>query len=787
MRVSTFNPVLASLLLVAFFLPQLTVASGATGASPSSDGSSALTDWRVTGPTGGDVRALVVDPNDENRFYFGTLDGQIYSSTDGGKNWSLFYNFNRPQLFVDNILVDRRDSKTLYVATHRHKVAGGFYKTIDGGKTWRLAPELKDEALHSLTQSEVDPNVLVTGSNTGVFRSTDSGDTWTRLNTDSIPGLHNVESLAVDPRNADVIYAGTWYLPYKTVDAGKTWSSIKTGMIDDSDVFAIDIDPRNPDHIIASACSGIYDSPNGGDNWRKIQGIPSQSRRTRAILQHPSVNGLVFAGTTEGFWRSTGGGKDGSWTLTTSKQLEINSIAVHPKNPLKILIATNNYGVMMSLDGGKNFIPSNGGFSGRFANTILSDRERPGRVYASTINSATGGGFFFVSNDNGDTWRPAMRNMPPRLISYSVLQDEHDGNLIYLGTNNGLYISTDRGESWGPVNLPQPEVPKKPAKGAKTKKSSLNSASKPAAKPDGNVKRAQEALNSLGFKVGVPDGFAGSKTVAALRGYQSDKGLPLSGRLDQGTLLSLGISPDPSTLDSSLNGTFLTVPINVLSPTHDEKDGKSGILAATNIGLYRTYDPSKGWEKVEIQGNYDQKINTISVGAQSPRTIWIGTTQSGVLVTRDGGHSWEQVADVPTEAPVSIIKQDPVNNQRIYVGTKQSFYCSYDDGRKWLRRGGNLPYGEFATIVINPRNPDEIYVGNAFEKVGGVFRSSDAGQTWVRIDPRDRHLPSVRIWALELDASDSGRLFVGSHSAGVYVADRESSANAIKDSSNLKP
>jgi photosystem II stability/assembly factor-like uncharacterized protein len=71
-------------------------------------------------------------------------------------------------------------------------------------------------------------------------------------------------------------------------DGGQTWKIIKNGIIDDSDIFAIDIDPRDPNHIIASACSGIYESKNAGESWRKVQGIPSQSRRTRAILQHPS-------------------------------------------------------------------------------------------------------------------------------------------------------------------------------------------------------------------------------------------------------------------------------------------------------------------------------------------------------------------------------------------------------------------------------------------------------------------------------------------------------------------
>src|SRR4029453_6467575 len=142
--------------------------------------------------------------------------------------------------------------------------------------------------------------------------------------------------------------------------------------------------------------------------------------------------------------------------VTTSRQLEINSITVHPRNPNNVYIGTNNYGVMGSTDGGKNFVPSNNGFSGRFVNAILPDRENPNRVYATTINTATGGGFFFVSSDAGSTWQPAMRNMPPRLIGYAIFQDERDGNVIYLGTNLGVYRSADKGESWAPVTGRKP-------------------------------------------------------------------------------------------------------------------------------------------------------------------------------------------------------------------------------------------------------------------------------------------------------------------------------------------
>ena len=396
---------------LALLVAALLFASRGTSAAPGSEsaaGAAYASDWRPTGPSGGDVRALEVDPNDPNRLYFGTLDGQIYTSTDAGRSWRLLANLNRPRLFVDHILVDPRNSKMIYVATHRHKEPGGFFRSTDGGLTWREAPELRNEALHSMTQSEQNPDILLVGTFNGIFKSTDAGATWTTLPTANTPGLVHVESLAIDPRNTNVIYAGTWYLPYKSTDGGQNWRVIKEGIIDDSDIFAINIDPRNANHIIASACSGIYETRDSGESWRKVQGIPSQSRRTRAILQHPTIAGLVFAGTTEGFWRSAKGGENNSWMVTTSRQLEINSIAVHPRTPDTIYIATNNYGVMVSYDGGKNFMPTNNGFSGRFVNSIMPDREQLDRIYATTINTTTGGGFFFVSNDGGRTWAPSI-------------------------------------------------------------------------------------------------------------------------------------------------------------------------------------------------------------------------------------------------------------------------------------------------------------------------------------------------------------------------------------------
>lgn len=729
-------------------------------------------DWRSNGPPGGDVRSLVVDPSNADRFYFGTLDGQMYTSADAGKTWQFLYNFNRPRLFVDHIIVDPRDARVLYVAAHRHKESGGFFKSTDGGHHWRESLELRNEALHSLTQADANPDVLIAGTFNGIFRSDNAGDTWTQLPTMSVPGLVHVESLAIDPRTANTIYAGTWYLPYKSTDGGKTWKTIKNGIIDDSDIFAIDIDPRDPNHIIASACSGIYETRSAGDSWKKVQGIPSQSRRTRAILQHPSIPGLVFAGTTEGFWRSERGGDADSWMVTTSRQLEINSIAVHPSRPQTIYIGTNNYGVMVSYDGGKNFVPTNAGYSGRFANVIVADREMPNRVYAATINTTTGGGFLFVSTDNGETWRPSMRSMPPRLITYSILQDARDVNTIYLGTNLGVYRSLDRGASWAPVwTAAASKVPK----GRPGKKRAPAARASAAAKPNDTVRRAQQALNAAGYNVGQPDGRSGTLTTKALRKFQTDNHLPVTGKFDGVTLAALRVVPSTSAEDAA--SVVLSDAVNAMAQTTNPDNQQPVFLAATNLGLFRSLDPTQGWQKLPYGSGLDARTTCIATDSQSPESIWVGTAASGVLVSRDSGKSWQRMPGVPTEAPVNVIARDPRRPGYAYVGTKQAFYMTHDGGASWNRRGGNLPFGDFTSILINARNSDEIFAGNAYqtgEIGGGVYRSLNAGSTWARIDPKEHRLPSQRIWALAFNSLDQNTLFVGSHSAGVYVVPRGS-------------
>jgi photosystem II stability/assembly factor-like uncharacterized protein len=661
-----------------------------------------FSNWQYLGPSGGDVRTIAFDPRDKNKMYLSTLDGQIYISADGSRSWSLLANLNQPELQLDQLFVDSRDSRVIYTSGNRGWMkAGGFFKSTDGGLTFKESKELKTESIQAMTQSAFDPNVLLVGSTNGVWISKNSGDTWTKLASATAP--INVDCLVMDPRNLTTIYAGTTWRPYKSTDGGNSWRLIKDGMIDDSDVFAITLDPRDPDHIVASACSGIYESHNAGERWAKIQGIPSQSRRTRDLMQHPTIPGTVYAATTEGFWMTSNGGKN--WAMTTQRALEINSIAVHPDEPNRVFLGTNNYGVLVSYDGGKNFAPANGNFTSRFTYSITPDLQQPNRLYAITHNVGTGGGFFFYSNDSGQNWLQARSLEINRDKPFVVAQDPKAPDVMYLGTNTGIFRSADRGASWTKLAPPKP-----PAKAVARKGARKAVAVKP--------------------KVVVPPT---APSAPALLPVINDQ------------VVVLEFLPGPA----------------------------GALMAATATGLYRTTDPSKGWEQISFGSGLNERVMALYVNPDRPDTIWAGTATSGVVVSRDDGKTWAQGSDViKSGIPVKSITSDPRRPDYIYVGTEQTFYVSRDNGLTWVRRGGNLPIGNYTSILINPANTDEIMIASALKDDGGIFMSTDAGNKWKRVDTKDMKLASRRFWTMTFDPRDPNRIFAGTHSSGIYRIER---------------
>ncbi len=679
---------------ILLFCLAVSVVGGTNGIVPPSDPVK-INEWDVVGPTGGDVRVITVDPKDKDRLFVSTLDGSIHTSTDGGKTWRLLVNLNKPQLVLDQLLIDSRDSKIIYTSGHRHKEPGGFFMTKDGGATWKEAKELRKASIHAMVQSTKNPNLILAGTTEGIWKSENSGEDWKQIESATMPDTA-IDSMAIDPRDDNTIYAGTWWRAYKTTDGGKNWRLIKNGMIDDSDVFAITINPRNNDHIIASACSGIYESFNKGELWRKIQGIPSQSRRTRDILQHPTIPGTVYAGTTEGFWMTVNGGK--SWALTTQKDLEINSIAVHPDEPNRVFIGTNNYGVMVSNDGGRNFTPTNENFTSRFAYTITADIEQPNRLYATTHNTATGGGFVFISNDGGNTWTRPKNYDVVRISPFGMVQDRENPNTIYMATNVGMFKSLDRGNSWARIVAPKPKTPvrKVPARrGAKV----IKPVPTPTPAEPAVIPALEKKVKVLAYTEDGKNGYLAGTDDGLYRSYDLAKGwekLPFGDGISENVFVIYASPLMPGIIYVGTD--------------------RSGVIVSRDDG--------KTWQKVSGVPQ-DVPISSIVTDPKRPENIYVGTTQT-FYVSRDGGRSWtRRGGNLPLGNYTSILI-NPENSDEIFISSAfendGGIYYSKDAGQNWRRvdhKDMKLPSRRVWSMIFDPNNPSRIF---AATHSSGIYR-----------------------------------------------------------------
>ena len=705
-------------------------------------------EWTVTGPFGGSVRALAVAPDDPSTMFVGTSDGQLYRSRDAGATWSrTIPGFDRPGMVIDNLVIDPASPRSMYIGVWAVESdrKGGVFKSVDGGDTWRELPEMHDHSIRALELAPGESNVIVAGALDGVFRSEDAGRNWKRISPEGHAEIRNIESIAIDPRDSEVIYAGTWHLPWKTSDGGETWSSIKQGIIDDSDMFSIAIIQSKPDEIFASACSGIYQTRDAGANWKKVQGIPFTSRRTRMILPHPTRPEVVFAGTTQGLWRTMDDGK--TWQLMTTKSLVINDIDIAPDQPDRVFLGTDNYGVLVSENLGASFLESNAGFIHRHVLTLLPDQDQEGRVYATMYGDSLAGGIF-ISTDGGRSWRQSIKGLGGRDV-FALYQDPDSPSTIFAGTSYGVYRSRDRGETWGFVGTQKKKpVVKKPA-------ASEDDEDTPPARP------AHPARRSTRRGMWPAPELEASVTVAAATpAPQRRKKAPAKAparrpvkRTKKAPEPVKPTGPELFTLENQVN--------------HFERftdaDGKRWMLAATSIGLFRSTDPDKGWERLDTGGVMPPFASVATAASDPDKTLWLGSSR-GLAFSKDGGMTWTPVGRGPRDESVKSIAVDPDDPRTVYVGCRGGLFKTSDGGRNWRKRGGGLPAGDITVVAIDPGDPSVVYAGDYM--VGGIFRSKDRGEYWERLDSG---LPSPRVWSLAPDPFDAGRIYAGSFSGGVYV------------------
>ncbi len=161
--------------------------------------------WQPVGPDGGTVRSLAFDPKNPDRIFLGTSAGNLYLSTDNGRELARFARpGNSAEMVLDHIVIDPTDPRNIFVAAWNAQLPnsdGDLFRSKDAGKTWEIVADLHGKSLRALSIAAANPKVLVAGALDGIYRSHDGGQDWERISPENHAEIKNIESIAIDPAN----------------------------------------------------------------------------------------------------------------------------------------------------------------------------------------------------------------------------------------------------------------------------------------------------------------------------------------------------------------------------------------------------------------------------------------------------------------------------------------------------------------------------------------------------------------------------------------------------------
>jgi photosystem II stability/assembly factor-like uncharacterized protein len=600
------------------------------------------------GPPGGDVISLVAAPSRSSRLYLGTVDGHIFTSIDEGQHWLLVGRpGKRADLVVQSLAVDPRDEQLVYAAgwTLDPAAGGGVYRSEDAGHTWQPAG-LAGHAVRAVALAPSAPDLLVAGALDGVFRSPDRGRTWERISPEDHADLRNLDSVAIDPHHAEVIYVGTSHLPWKTLDGGRHWSSIHEGMIDDSDVMSIIVDHAQAARIFASACSGIYRSENSGLHWRKIGGIPNTARRTHVIRQDPRHPQVLYAGTTEGLWKSADGGA--SWRRATPPDWNINGVVVSAGTSGRVLLGTEKLGMLVSEDGAQTFHAANDGFNHRRIVALALDSVHPNRVLAVLADAPEP---LLATDDAGGSWKPLGAGL--RMESVRKIYASPDGWWAAL-ERGGLmrYVAPNgtRGATWVAAgtllgDLQPPGEPAQPLLALKRK----TQPSPPPAHHEAGPRPLRAVVNDMAFTVDAwyaatedallvsPD--HGATWRAVPFGPLSLPARSVRVSPDGGRLWAVSLRGIVYSLDGGANWSWCDLPVDAGGALRLDAGDETTFFATGSRALYFSWDAGRTWRKA---GNGIPQVPIQQVAIVGG-AVFAAVQSGGIYFSRDRGSSWERL------------------------------------------------------------------------------------------------------------------------------------------------
>lgn len=301
------------------------------------------------------------------------------------------------------------------------------------------------------------PETVFVATYNDVLKSKNGGTTWVALKQ----GLSaaRIQSLAIDPTNPAIVYAGTFAdTVYKSTDGGNRWSVHNAGLkehvvVVNNFVF----NPKNPKNIFIATTVGIFETHDEGLMWEEMsnKGLDSVYI-VPLVIDHSDFN-VRYAGTTGGVYKSVDGGK--RWTtankglieadINTGMALGVNAMAQHPKDPAVLYIGTTR-GAYKSTDAAGSWTTLPDQIGGKFISSVLIDSVAPETVYAGTSDGV------YKSEDGGRYWILTSEGIANHNIRTMAIHPT-DPNILYAGTYDGLYKTVDGARTWVRLNTkPQP-------------------------------------------------------------------------------------------------------------------------------------------------------------------------------------------------------------------------------------------------------------------------------------------------------------------------------------------
>lgn len=684
-----------------------------------------------------------------------------------------------------DVRIDPVDPSVMYVTDN----FAGVAKSTDGGNTWRemnegitarLGPSGDMIPAFCLTIDPKDRNVVWAGTSGGggIFKSTDAGKTWARMDNGIIePDKTTLRSFTVDPRNSNIVYCGTEIdygehglenqktkgRIYKTQDGGRGWSEVWYG---DALVRHIIIDPT--DSNIVYAATGIFDreahnsdvrngvlggvgilkSTDGGRTWTEVNnGL--DNLYVGYLTMHPEERETLYAATgnyatarkdkKSGLFVTHDGARSWSRVVLEEDYFPFTAVRFSRSNPRIIYAGTEEW-IWRSDDGGatwqqfgkgdKTYGPP--GVRAGIPIDLTIDPRNPHHIFA---NNYLGG--VIQSHDGGETWRDSSNGYSGADLRNLAISP-FDHNDVYVVGRTGPFRSSDGGRTWMGIRGEPWEMYEVVDFYA------IESA------PD-NPENVIATSEGRAIIYRSTNGGRNWTEVWRHPGNLGDVG-------QRHGFKALRFAPsDPNTVYAGM--CFRRVLVDYAG----SNDSSYGVYVSRDGGS------TNNWRERNNGFKGSRNIHDIAVHPTDPGVAYAATNDEGVFKTTDYGKTWTQVIQGfghrPPDLSVRALALDPRNPSRIYAGVENGgIYVTVDAGSTWSNiTAGMDQTASIHSIAINPANPKIVVAG---DWRSGVYYTNTGREPWT---PANQGL-SMRAVTSLLFSHDGAVLYAATEGGGVFKA-----------------